>query len=417
MKFFDKLEKLITNKYFLLILAFFCINVFTHQIAFISDDGQNLFDLANVNPITFIIERYQNWSSRVIPDLLMVIALKLPFYVSYAIVAMSEAFFVYSVTKLFNVKNNNLLLILSSFVAIITTTTPFLIDCGFIATNFNYFIPFAFLTFAFSKIFDVYNNKDISNYILAIVALIIGCSVEQGVAFSIGLISVLNLLYLIKNKRINTKLLTFLLVSIGCLLVIILCPGNDIRKMEEITKFDPFYGDYRILTKLKIGILYLAKNEMMAKILVPLGLVLTLLSIKERNIVTLILSLWLLYLCLIPIEEIIRVTNQEIVPVESVIQPVYLNTEESLVKEICNRNLLTILIASALLLVLVSKHKLIITISFIGAIMTKIMMGFSPTYHASSYRPFIAMIIIIALIAIYILFKEILENNTNENTN
>lgn len=389
----EKLKQIFNQQRLFLIGMFFCINLILN-LTLSSDDVHNLLNYDVSNSFSWVYERYMTWSSRVFPDFFLSFSYTINFSLTCLIIALFQTLFVNSISKLFKT-NNSCILIGAVLIVVILANYPVFLDAGFIATNYNYFVPIAVYTYALVNIFEVYNNEEKLKP-LTVIAIMLSCCIEQISAFSFGLLLILNLFYLLKTKKISYGLLTVLITTILMLLFILLSPGNEIRKELELTRFDPHYINYTLKDKLKIGLFYLNHYHLFTKILVSITLVLLAVSIKDKNYISIILNVFLLLILINDVEVIM----DKVVKVQ--IEPIYFDNDMNLVRKIILENMFIIGLLSLSILFSVKNHKLIILVSIIGAILTKVMLGFSPTYIASGVRTMIPLIAIMLIVALYI---------------
>ncbi len=389
----EKLKQIFNQQRLFLIGVFFCINLILN-LTLSSDDVHNLLNYDVSNSFSWVYERYMTWSSRVFPDFFLSFSYTIDFSLTCLIIALFQTLFVNSISKLFKT-NNSYILIGAVLIVVILANYPIFLDAGFIATNYNYFVPIAVYTYALVNIFEVYNNEEKLKP-LTVIAIMLSCCIEQISAFSFGLLLILNLFYLLKTKKISYGLLTVLITTILMLLFILLSPGNEIRKELELTRFDPHYINYTLKDKLKIGLFYLNHYHLFTKILVSITLVLLAVSIKDKNYISIILNVFLLLILINDVEVIM----DKVVKVQ--IEPIYFDNDMNLVRKIILENMFIIGLLSLSILFSVKNHKLIILVSIIGAILTKVMLGFSPTYIASGVRTMIPLIAIMLIVALYI---------------
>ncbi len=389
----EKLKQIFNQQRLFLIGMFFCINLILN-LTLSSDDVHNLLNYDVSNSFSWVYERYMTWSSRVFPDFFLSFSYTIDFSLTCLIIALFQTLFVNSISKLFKT-NNSYILIGAVLIVVILANYPIFLDAGFIATNYNYFVPIAVYTYALVNIFEVYNNEEKLKP-LTVIAIMLSCCIEQISAFSFGLLLILNLFYLLKTKKISYGLLTVLITTILMLLFILLSPGNEIRKELELTRFDPHYINYTLKDKLKIGLFYLNHYHLFTKILVSITLVLLAVSIKDKNYISIILNVFLLLILINDVEVIM----DKVVKVQ--IELIYFDNDMNLVRKIILENMFIIGLLSLSILFSVKNHKLIILVSVIGAILTKVMLGFSPTYIASGVRTMIPLIAIMLIVALYI---------------
>ena len=96
-----KIKNILKNKYVIMLL-FFVIILIMHMFYNFSNDDVNYFNsiLDNKDIMDFVIERYNNWSSRVIIESLLVIVSR-NIYLWRVLDSLVIVLLVYSINKLF----------------------------------------------------------------------------------------------------------------------------------------------------------------------------------------------------------------------------------------------------------------------------------------------------------------------------
>ena len=187
----------------------------------------------NTNFLNCIILRYQEWTSRIIIEgILIIFANYLPMFI-WKIASIGMCYLlVYSISELFIEKNKrNLNTILC--ICLLTIIT-LLRETGWMATINNYLWVAATGLYAIIPLKKIIKQEKISKIqnILYILAIIYACNQEQmaGILF---IVYTCVLAYLIKHK--NTKPITIILygIIILSLILVITCPGNTSRNIQQ----------------------------------------------------------------------------------------------------------------------------------------------------------------------------------------
>ena len=207
----------------------------------------------NVSLFEYLSTRYQTWSSRIIIEGLLVTFCYLPmFWWKIANIGMFTLL-IYSMWKLFVTENKPKLtwVLVMSVIAIPITILK---EAGWMATMNNYLWVAATGLYAMIPIKKLLNNEKI-NILQAIsfaIATIYASNQEQmaGILF---LVYTFFLIYIIKNK--NQKPILFIIYAIILLnlMLIMVCPGNLNRKIQEETWY-PEYSETSLPVKLSQGL-------------------------------------------------------------------------------------------------------------------------------------------------------------------
>lgn len=347
------------------------------------------------NLLRWLTNRYHTWSSRTLIEATMLIILPMKVYVWRILDS-----FLIVITSLFMSKNfctdeyivlKNWLIVLLSF----TINFQYMSEAGWGATTLNYVWPLAFAMVAVYSIRKIYDEKPIRKWEYSIysVSLLFAANMEQLSVVLFITFGVANLVYWIENKKIHKYLIVQFLIAIAELMWIFLCPGNAERQIEEIRNWFPLFGKLGVLKKMELGI----SNTL--------------------NVVLLRENLWILilamFICLAVWsrykEWYYRLLGIGLIAVVAVLQffyrvwgttrpPYDLMSERGFIRPETMKSEKVWLIYFVLLficcLILIdiylvyqeSMRTVLVAGMFLMGLMTKAMMGFSPTIWVSFYR-------------------------------
>lgn len=313
------------------------------------------------------------------------------------------------------------------FIICLVFLFPFqtLSTAGWISTIVTYFGAITFGLVSLVPIKIIVNNKKLDwwKFILFTLCLIYASNHEQVmVVLLFSYVSSL-IYYIVINKKINIYLTILALITIGSLLFTILCPGNALRREQEIIHWFPTFDHLSFLDKIELGYetllqwLILENNIFFIAICALLTILIwkkyqsvfiRIISIIPLMITTLFGPLYLVTTKLFP------QTNTLIsgIPYLGLINPMndygigeYLTF---LLLSMC----LFITLINMLLLTNNWKSFLIILILFISGLLSRVAIGLSPTLYASSTRIncVLAISIISCMLYVYANNKTLLEN-------
>ena len=448
MKLHNKYPKLIDylKKYYPY-LIFFGLILFIHLFMdFTGDDIIFSKYLTKQSLIEFIRYKYYNWSSRLIIESILVYLTRYNMHIWLILDTLLYTVGVYYIIKLVNRNNNKNITI---FGILLFLMYPFyeLGSAGWITTTLNYSWCFAFGIISFIPLIKKsYNEKtNFSIYLISLFGLLYATNQEQTCALIFGF----NLLYLInsimKKERINNyNLLSLILASIS-LIIILTCPGNNLRFNMALINTYPEFANYGIIQKIYLGTVPTVARLLRDKILFTLFYIIlnitTLIKFKNMKLkyisyfnIIFILTI-ILTKTVIDISEmqsytyIINYTingyfNYDIVPpiikLESNLPIISNSLHIFTYKKIPNlgnsSTLITItisiyLIISSILMLYANygKKKLFPIILFIAGFLSSFIMGFSPTVFDSEARTcvfFHILLIPIILMLINKLYEE-----------
>lgn len=245
-------ETFIKNNFPFLLLFLFLF--FIHmQLSVTTGDDTGFANLAkSMNLIDFSIEKYKNWSSRQIIEgiLYFVSQVGILWKILDSLVITFVAKLIYLI---FSKKGNQFKWLSCIFVSVYPLLD--MSSAGWIATTVNYYWPLLAIlvhVFYMKKEFSKHQLKSYE-YLISVLALLLGSNQEQGLAILIG-IYFFYVIYLFVNKKKISKyviLNIILLFSIG--IYIATCPGNWKRKISETNYWLPSYKNYSIFRKFEMG--------------------------------------------------------------------------------------------------------------------------------------------------------------------
>lgn len=390
-----KIKNILKNKYVIMLL-FFVIILIMHMFYNFSNDDVNYFNsiLDNKNIIDFVIERYNNWSSRVIIESLLVIVSR-NIYLWRVLDSLVIVLLVYSINKLFYKKMtwNNLL-----FTCLIFFVYPFLdmTGAGFCATTLNYLWPLTFMLFGFIPFRNNYYGEKIDKRLLIfyVLALVYACNQEQSVCIVFG-VSLIYLMYCIKTKRDIKYVVMTILIALASLIFIAGCPGNVIRKAVETTTHNPVYKYANFLDKIYMGIVS-TMSILLSNLLVLLALISSLFVFiirKKENLFVKIIgsSLFLIILIIgcLKINTVIYKKRLLLFNYASDVKHAFLFDTRHIFALVIS--VLFIVTVIYILVKLLKENSILPIIIILMGCASRVIMGFSPTVFVSGSRTMIFM--------------------------
>lgn len=350
----------------------------------------------------FTIMRYNTWSSRNIIEYLSCIILRWPTWLWALTNALINTLTIYLILKLFVKKDEKKYVwITISFVLLYPMYE--IASVGWGVGTINYTWVLAMLLLAIMPIKKMFNNEKVSKfmYIIYSLALIFACNQEQVcvVTFCIYLFFTIEHI-LSKPKKINKFLVFQLLITILSLIFIITCPGNYVRKNDEIRNYYIDYNSLGFFDKCTLGIISTMNSLVTGRNIVFLAFAIILVCCVFKNYNNKLYRI----ISLIPIISItVLGFGKEIVlnafPYLSIYMDafektnLYLFTDSYLdiinyIPIIVDLVILGSIILSLLLIFKNIKNNIAI-LTFTLGLISRVMMGFSPTVFASSDRTFL----------------------------
>ena len=260
----NKIKKILNPKTYPFITLFIImlgLNLFK-SVVFADDNWFREVLLSGSGPLPdistmkdYVIFRYNNWTSRVIIEIFLVIfTAKFPLLwrifdsLMYVIIA-------YSIKRIFlNSKEDKITWI----AVILVSMIPILLvrEAGWIATSVNYIWPIACGLVSLIPIRKCLDNQKINviEYLIYLPftlyavnsELVCACILVTYIIFSI---------YLIIKKKMRPIIILILLLSIISIIFILICPGNSVRTAQEKATYFSDYNNLSLIEKILIGII------------------------------------------------------------------------------------------------------------------------------------------------------------------
>lgn len=397
----DKIKKLLP------FICFFFLFLFLHH--FMNYSGDDIWfkkELTNKSILEFLQFRYNNWSSRLLIETVLVITVRNSIHIWRFLDSLLYTLTVYYMIDFVNPKKRKSLVILGLSLALMY---PYLemSDAGWAATTLNYSWCFAGAIFSFIPIIKKYRKENVSifNYILSILGLLYAVNQEQvcALVFGINILFILN--SIIKKEKINKYSIFVTIICFMSLLFIILCPGNSSRTLLEIASKYPEYKKYGIIQKTYLGIIPTINILLSHKFVISiLYILLSFLTLNKTK------NVFFKYLSYINIVFILSIT---------VFRPTLLNLfprlegplglfELDYLPRLWSRQTLITIALSLYILfniclmlyIIYGKENLFPLIFFMAAFMSRFIIGFSPTVFASGPRTafFLNMMLIMLIL-------------------
>ncbi len=390
------------------------------------DDEFFLEKAADGNTLGYLADRYNTWTSRIILEFVEVSIFKFSKYTWMLIEALMVTLVGYSLSKLI-IKDNQNELNFMLLAMILLYPMNVMASSGWATATIVYMWPLALGLYSLIPIKKIWNHEKVGivQYILSSLALIFAANNEQACALLFGFYLVFSILLILKDKKINLYMTIQVVLLILSLVFIFTCPGNYVRKADEIPKYFQDMEMYNLLDKIGLGLTS------------TVGLI-----IREEMVVFLLMSSIInIYVFTHYKEKLYRIVS--IIPLVSVIilsllvgpkNPdllgrvfpfmysfkTLITCEQVFLTAATSNNLLYatplifafvffICTALSLLLVYKSLKNNLPLLLFLAGLCSRIMIGFSPTVFASGARTMIFFefaMIAISMIIWQEMFKE-----------
>ena len=391
----------------LLLIFHFCINTY------FGDDLAFSEKLNDVSLFPWLAERYQTWSSRTINEFFLVTVTRVPILWKF----LDTGITVLGAWAIFRLVGNKDSRIIRWIICALLLCLPAYLycSCGYMATTIGYFWIGYIGLVAFIPVRKIFDKEIIKwwEYIFYFLALVFACTHEQMCAIYIVAFGVLFTYRTIKDKKPNWYMLTSLVIIIGFMLYILLCPGNQIRTAEEVERWYPTFNELSIFEKFEKGYSatvfeYMFKPNLLYWLLaaiLPLGVFLSSKKIYARIVSFIPITISIVFSILLAIHDNYQINSM------FYFKPFATNYFEMFNIPWWLVDIISLHVAVAIGISIYSmlEDKKValgtIGILLLGA-MTRMMMSLSPTIYASASRPYFFMYLAL-IITITILFKSI----------
>ena len=207
----------------------------------------------------FVNVRYHEWSSRIIIEIVIVMIFNFGISVWKIFNIVMWTLLAKSITKICMTENS----IINAVIYLLVLVFPRVVinNTGWVTTTMNYLWVISLGCYTISVIVDYIKQKEISNLkkILYSVACAYASNQEQMVVVIFLTFSFYLLYEVIKNKSLeilkSRKFIIFLLlITIVSLIFILTCPGNYVRKADEIEAWLPNFANFNFFQNLEIAL-------------------------------------------------------------------------------------------------------------------------------------------------------------------
>ena len=241
---------------FIIFVLQFILNIFITPNRY--DDEFFIKRITEYSMGEFLDLRWNEWTSRMLIEFVLCSVLKISKYAWIIGQTVSMTILGYSILKIFVKDDANKKEMLGLGLALILIyPLDRMSSAGWGATTVNYIWPFAGAMFSLLALKKIWYKEKIKWYMypLYMVGLIFGCNQEQVCAL-MCLVHVFFTILLIARDKLKVSKFWMLqnLIVIVSLIIIVICPGNSVRKISEIGSAYPDFESLTIFDKLALGV-------------------------------------------------------------------------------------------------------------------------------------------------------------------
>lgn len=220
------------------------------------DDSWFIDQLENTSIIDFVKSRYYEWSSRVIIETVLCLILSLSRYVWIVLNSLMITLIGYSISKLFVKENKQEMNIMIALLVLIYPLDR-MHEAGWGATTINGLWPLALGLFSMIPIRKIFDGEKIKGYMYPLysLALIYAGNQEQSCMILLAVYVLFTILLVLRDKnKIHPLMIVQTVLIVLSLIFVLTCPGNYIRTNTEIAMNYPDFETLTLLDKVSMGV-------------------------------------------------------------------------------------------------------------------------------------------------------------------
>ena len=265
-KLVENIKKILKNNFYLAIIILFILELFI-SIWITPDRYDSAFFIQKMKEMSlseFLSMRYNVWTSRILIEAIVCTVLSHNRLIWVMINTFMMTLIGYSIMKLFLENDKNLIKITICLILLYPLNKIATCDWG--AGSINYTWPLAMLLFSSIGLKKIINGEKIKKllYPLYFCALLYAANQEQTCVIAFGLYTmflVISMFDYFKNKKkIRPFLIIQEIVTILGLVLIATCPGNYVRKIEEMETYFMNFQTFNIFDKFSLGLTATVNN-------------------------------------------------------------------------------------------------------------------------------------------------------------
>ena len=243
----------------------------------------------------FLRFRYENWTSRLIIETLLVLVVRLSPWVWRICNTAFILCIAYGMSRIALPKGKRKWTWIAC-VLLLFTPTNILHSAGYAATSLNYIWPLGAGMITLIPIADDYRGEKTGRGMLVagVVLSLLATNQEQMAAILAGVAICIVIDGVIQRKKPNWYTILILVIAILQMILVLVCPGNDVRVKTEIIAHFPDFSRISVWSKVQIGFLsetaYYFGIAEKNNILLPLLLVMAYVLIRRKKYLILCLE-------------------------------------------------------------------------------------------------------------------------------
>lgn len=363
----------------------------------------------------FLQWRYHNWSARLFPEAMLYLIFLVPLFVHHLISACAWLLYSYSLVRIFVgiVSRRNFLV---AFLSLGFINIWVMKDSIFWITGaINYLWPLALGLFAMIPYADsFFRNKRTSIWLYVLPALLFSFSNEQLIVCVIGVVLVYHGTIVFMKRKENYYLYILTSFFVTGFMFMFLAPGNKLRMEQEIELWMPDFNELSLSSRLLRGSSWLFEGWQTKLLLLFIVILVLSLVINTSKLLAKVATSYTVFVALLLYNFPNKITNFRLI------------NENNWISQLKAGQLLSGAILSAIapyllwggffgliiaLSLSVAKQKVFIGLGYAAALLSSVLLWFSPTMYASGARVFMCSSVFMLLI-LFILYQQIIANSS-----
>ena len=384
-----------------------------------TDDGWFMKMPSEYSFFGFLQWRYHNWSARLFPEAMLYLIFLVPLLVHHLISACAWLLYSYSLVRIFvgTVSRKNFLV---AFLSLGFINIWVMKDSLFWITGaINYLWPLALGLFAMIPYADnFFRNKKTSVWLYLLPALLFSCSNEQLLVCVIGVVLVYHGTIVFMKRKENYFLYIPTTFFVTGFTVMLLAPGNKLRMQQEIEMWMPDFNELSLPSRVLRGSSWLFEGWQTKLMLLFIVIMVLSLVVDSSKLLAKITTGYAVILALLLYNFPNKFTNFRLINENNWISQ--LKAGKVLSGSVLNAVVPYLLWGLFFGLIIglslsVAKQKIFIGLSYGAALLSSVLLWFSPTMFASGARVFMCSSIFLLFILFILYQQAIASSNSNKN--
>lgn len=258
MKLKEKINKIFNGEYRGIAILFILQFILTITIKPIRyDDAFYIEAITGVPILSFVGSRYLEWTSRILIEFTLGIIFRFSKYIWIFGNAIMVTLIGYSISKIFVKKEMKKEMNMMILWLVILYPFERMSSAGWAATTVNYIWPMSLGLYSLISIRYAWDKKKITPFqgILFALSTVYACNQEQCCAIILATYLLFTIILTVRDKKkVSTFMYLQTIIAIISIIFILINPGNAIRKQDEIVAYFPEYNSISFIDKLVLGV-------------------------------------------------------------------------------------------------------------------------------------------------------------------